>query len=261
MKQFLFRTCTASSFQSIITMMLFALVLGVGHAQVRSSTNYQLESDSVNIGGGLSSSTNYVQESTAGEIATGRSTSSSYQLRAGYQQMQESFTSLSLSTSSIVMGTAILGLTGGTSNGSTTVTVITDNGAGYQLSIVAQNTPAMQRLGGGETIADYTPAGGVPDFVFTTAGGAAHLGFTPEGVDVADRFLDDGGVCGTSTGNASLSCWDGLSTTAVAIAESSAANQPTGATTTVNFRVGIGSSAGVIAGEYVATSTVTALPL
>ena len=152
------------------------------------------------------------------------------------------------------------GISGGVSNGSTTVTVVTDNGPGYQLTISAENDPAMQSTV--SSIPDYSPVGLVPDFDFATTAGQASFGFSPEGIDVASRFLDDGNnTCGTNSFETFLSCWDGLSTTETIIAQSTGPNQPVGATTTVRFRVGIGSGAGVLAGTYVATSTVTALPL
>lgn len=228
-------------------------------AQVRSSTNYQLESDSINIGGGLASSTSYTQESTVGEVATGPSDSASFSLRAGYQQMQVSYISIAV-TGDVSLTPNLPGISGGVSNGSTTVTVVTDNGPGYQLTIEAENDPAMQSAVG--TIADYVPVGAVPDFNFATTSGQASFSFSPEGVDVASRFLDDGiDTCGTGSTDTSLSCWDGLDTTASIISQSSGPNQPAGATTTVRFRVGIGAGAGVLAGTYVATTTVTALPL
>lgn len=240
----------------VLTIILF-LALQITEAQVMTSTSYQLQSDSINVGGGLSSSTNYVQESTTGEIATGPSDSATYQLRAGYQQMQEVFLSMSV-PSDVVMDTDIGGLTGGTSNGSTTVTVTTDSPSGYQLTIVAENDPAMQSPD--DTIADYS-AGGTPDFTFTTTASDAHFGYSPSGVDIASDFLDDGGTCAVGSGDVDLACWDGLTTSPRAVAESGVSNQPTGATTTINFRVGIGSSGGKLAGVYIATSTLTALPL
>lgn len=244
---------------SVIATLVAVSMFNVGFAQVRTSSNYQLQSDSINVGGGLSSSTSYVQESTVGEIATGPSDSTSYSLRAGYQQMQEVFISLA-STGDVTMSPNLPGLTGGTSNGSTTLTVITDSPSGYQLTIQAESNPAMLRDGGGGSIADYS-AGANPDFSFITAGSNAHLGFSPEGADLVQQFLDDGGVCNTGVLDTSLACWDGLSTSAKVMAEGTGSNHPSGATTTVNFRVGIGSGAGVIAGVYTATTTVTALPL
>lgn len=242
------------------TLTLFSLLLAVssiGFAQVRNSANYQLQSDSINIGGGFSSSTSYIQESTLGEVATGPSDSSGYSLRAGYQQMQEVFLSLT-TEGNVTMAPDLPGLTGGTSNGSTTLTVMTDSPSGYRLTIQSENDPAMQS--GANTITDYD-AGAEPDFSFVVAGSGAHFGFSPQGVDVVQEFLDDGGLCNIGTLNTNLACWDGLSTVARSISQGSGSNHPLGATTTINFRVGIGSGAGVPAGVYIATTTVTALPL
>ena len=172
--------------------------------------------------------------------------------------MQEVYVSLT-TTGDVVMSPDLPGLTGGTSNGSTTFTVITDSPSGYRLTIEAQNDPAMQN--GPYTIADYN-AGVDPDPSFLISGGTASFGFTPEGVDVVQEFLDDNaGTCNSGSYNNTLTCWDGLSTTSVSIAEGIGSNHPAGATTTVRFRVGIGSGAGVIAGVYTATTTITALPL
>ena len=248
-----------SAIDALFLTVLAIAVGSVGFAQVRNSTSYQLQSDSINIGGGYSSSTNYVQESTVGEIATGLSDSTSYSLRAGYQQMQEVYLSIAVS-GDVTMTPALGGLTGGTSNGSTTVTVITDSPSGYRLDISAENDPAMLRDGGGDSIADYNE-GAEPDFTFTTGAGEAHLGYTPEGVDITQPFQDDGGSCNTGGADASLSCWAGLATTTTAIAQGTGSNHPNGATTTVNFRVGLDSAAIILSGDYTATTTVTALPL
>jgi hypothetical protein len=243
--------------QSFVLTALIFSVVSVGLAQVRSSTNYQIQSDSINVGGGYSSSTNYQQESTVGEVATGRSTSTSYSLRAGYQQMQEVFLSLA-GAADLTMDTALGGLTGGTSSASGTYTVITDNPAGYQLTIEAQNAPAMQK--GSDSIADYDD-GGVADTTFTVGATEALFGYTVDGVDTSQYFLDSAGTCGSGSTDSSFACWTGLNTAPHTVAQGPAANQPDGATTTVHFRIGIGGNAMVIAGEYVATTTITALPL
>lgn len=227
-------------------------------AQVRQSTNYQIQSDSINIGGGLASSTNYVQESTVGEIATGPLSSATYNLYAGYQQMQEVYLAMT-TPAAVTMAPALDGLVGGTSSGTTTVTVTTDGPAGYQLTIAAENEPAMQSYT--DTIADYVPALAPPDFLFSTAAGDAHFAFSPFGDDVVQRFLNDTNDCdagGTSTAGR---CWDGLATTSAAIAESALPNHPTGTETSIAFRVGIGASVNQTLGTYVATTTLTLLPL
>ncbi len=253
MKSLVHSSVTVSAVLTIVAL----LSLQLGFAQVATSTNYQLQSDSINFGGGLSTSTNYTQESTFGEIATGQSTSTNYQLRAGYQQMQEVYLSMTAPTD-VILSPTIGGISGGTSNGSTTVTVTTDSPSGYQLTIAAENTPAMQS--GPNTIADYNE-GAVPDFTFSVVGGQASFGFSPSSVDLVQDFLDDGNDCGVGSANNIGACWAGLSTTDTPISEGVGSNHPTGAATTVYFRVGVGANANVPAGLYTATTTLTALPL
>lgn len=244
--------------QTLVLTLMSLFLLTVTFAQVRQSSSYQLQSDSINFGGGLSSSTNYSLESTAGEVASGDSDSTSYSLRAGYQQMQEVFLSIT-EAADVTLLPAIGGLTGGTSNGSTSVVVLTDSPSGYELTIAAQSAPAMQNSP--YTIADYVPvANPAADFTFTTTDPQAHFGFSPSGADIVTAFRDNGASCGVGSLDNELTCWQGLSTTDIVVAQG-VANQPSGATTTLNFRVGVGATAGVIMGTYIATTTLTAVPL
>jgi hypothetical protein len=232
--------------------------ISIGSAQVMQSNNYRIQSDSLNFGGGLSTSTNYTLESTVGEVATGDSDSASYGLRAGYQQMVNTFISMT-APQSVIMSPSIPGISGGIANGSTTVTVTTDSAAGYQVTIAAAQSPALVK--GGDSVADYTPAGSDPDFTFTTNSVDAHFGYSPSGVDVITRFKDDGASCNTGILDTALACWDGLDTAEEAIVRGTSANTPNGATTTVHFRVGIGGSVVQTQGTYTATTTLTAIPL
>ncbi len=242
----------------LLTIIILPLI-GVVSAQVMSSPSYQLQSDSVNVGGGLSSSTSYVQESTVGEIATGKSDSTTYSLRAGYQQMQEVYLSMSV-PDNVVLDGSIGGFTGGTSTGSTSVNVTTDSPSGYQLTISAENNPAMQREGGGDEIADYD-AGAVADFFFNIGANSALLGYSPSGVDIVQAFKDNGSDCNVDTADDVDACWDGLTTSDVNIADAGQANHPDGATTAVYFQLVVAENAGLVAGFYTATATLTALPL
>ncbi len=234
------------------------LITQISGAQVMSSTNYAIQSDSVNVGGGNSTSTNYGLESTVGEIATDESSSTNYALRAGYQQMQEVYLSMS-SPADVAMAPALGGLTGGIATGSTAVLVTTDSVAGYQITLRAENAPAMQS--GVNTIADYVPAGASPDFAFINTATSAQLAFSPEDTNLATRYKDNGSSCGVGSGDTANRCWDGLSITDRTVVNALAANHPAGATTTIRFQVGIGGSRAVPAGSYVATTTITALPL
>jgi hypothetical protein len=221
------------------------------------SGSFQLHSDSINFAGGLSSSTNFVSESTVGEVGSGESASGAYALRAGYQQMQEVYLALS-NVSNVNMSPALSGVTGGTANGLTSVRVTTDSPSGYSLSISASGNPAMQSIS--DTIDDYIPTGS-PDHSFVAGVNDAFFGFSPEGVDIVSRFKDDGFLCNIGVLNGVDTCWDGLSTVAQTIASAPDANHPLGATTTLKFRVGIGANVGKAPGVYIATTTVTALPL
>lgn len=239
---------------------ILALTLAlVAEAQVMQSTNYRIESDSLNFGGGRSASSTYTLEDTMGEIATGESASTTYRLGAGYQHTLLNYLSLSASPD-VTLSPTLGGLTGGTSNGSTTLTVITDNAAGYQLTIVASNSPAMQSPEGNQ-IANYVASTSDPDFTFTVAAGDERFGYSPEGTDIATRFKDNGSVCNTGSSDASLSCWDGITTTPAEFARRTSGNHPTGTNTVLRFRVGLGANAMVTEGTYYATTTVTALQL
>jgi len=246
---------------AFIALLLTPVVLfcfSVGYAQVMQSTNYRIQSDSINVGGGLSSSTNYALESTAGESGTGDLDSASYGIGAGYQQMVNAFISIT-GAAPVIMSPSIVGIGGGESNGSTTVTVITDSPSGYQLTISAEGSPAL--VSGVNSIADYIPEGN-PDYTFTTTSYDAHFGYSPSGIDIVTRFKDDGiSGCNTEGIDTPLVCWDGLNTTPESIAQRASANTPDGSTTTIYFRVGVGNSVVQPPGIYVATTTLTALPL
>ena len=238
--------------------LLFYISITITTAEMRSSTNYQLESDSLNFAGGLSSSSAYQLESTAGEIATGEASSTSYALKAGYQQMQSAFISMTV-PSDVTLLPSIGGLTGGVATGSTAVTIVTDSGSGYELTIAAEAAPAMQK--GVDTIADYVALSApLPDYAFTTGASEAHFGFSPEGVDIVDRFRDNGVACGVGSGDTTAACWLGLATSDIVIAQG-LANQPSGVETVLRFQVGVGSLVGLTPGEYIATTTLTALPI
>jgi len=247
-----------SALLAVIATLAVLSTQSLSFAQVATSTNYRIQTDSINFGGGLSTSTNYRQESTFGEVGTGVSTSTNYSLGAGYQQMQQIYIAMTV-PSDVTLSPNLAGITGGTSNGSTSVKVTTDNPAGYSLSIKAQNSPAMQKSGT-VTIPDYVQ-GSNATYSYTVTTGQASFGYTPSGPDIVQYFKDNGSLCNVGTLDTNLACWAGLTTSQTVIAQKTASNHPNGATTTVSFRVGIGSGASVESGLYTATTTLTALPL
>lgn len=250
------RELRITAVQSLILLLVALVSLPLALAQVSSSTNYRLQTDSINFGGGLSTSTSYVQESTFGELGTGTSSSPTYQLRAGYQQMQEVYLSIS-QPADVDMSPDIGGLTGGVSNGSTTFTVITDSPAGYAVTIESPNNPAMQSAS--SSIPDHIT---IVTYDFTIPALSAAFGYSVFSADAVDDFINDGGSsCGTGFFNDAQQCWRGLETTPFTIVEGTGSNHPLGTETTLYFRVGVEAGAGVATGLYTATTTLTALPL
>ena len=173
--------------------------------------------------------------------------------------MYETYLSMT-SAADVTLTPAIGGVTGGTANGSTAVTVTTDSVAGYELSIKASSSPALSSML--DDFTDYTTASaGVPDYTFTIVATSSEFGFSPEGDDIYSKYKDNGSACNTGSGDTSDKCWESLSTTNELIAKSTTANHPNGIQTTIKFRAQSGSSHIQIAGDYTATTTITAIAL
>lgn len=229
---------------------------------VRSSSNYRLQSDSINIGGNFSSSTIYHMGDTIGEIATGNSSSTSFSIKAGYQQMQEVYLAMS-NPVDVALTPSIPGVTGGTANGSVIWTVITDGPAGYTMSLKASTDSALACSSGcniaTDRFSDYTPVtGGVPDYTWSISNSTAEFGFSPEGTDVAAKFKDDGvSACNTGSNETADKCWYNLATTDTIIASTAAGNHPAGTATAVKFKAQSGSANVQPAGSYQAVVTAT----
>ena len=242
----------------LIVFLLLLVGLSSASAYVASSTNYRIQSDSINVGGVRQTSTNYISEDTIGEIATGLSESALYKLKAGYQQMNEIYIAVS-APADVTMTPAIGGISGGTGNGQAIWTATTDNPAGYTMSIKASTTPALQS--GPNSFADYTPAGATPDFAWSVLNTASEFGFTPEGSHIVQKFKDEGGICNINTNDTADACWYNASTTAENIAQSATPNHPSGTDTTVKFRAQSGTSHIQEEGIYTAKISVTVTSL
>lgn len=230
---------------------------GVALAYVASSSNYRIQSDSINVGGELSTSTNYRLEDTTGEAGSGTSSSATYNINAGYQQMLVSSISVT-PPGNITLAPAIPTTGGGTSNGQALWTIMTDNVAGYTASISASSSPAL--ISGANSFADYTTAGADPDFTWSVGASSTEFGFTPEGVDIAQRFQDGGGACNVVGGDTADRCWDRLTTSPVVIAFRTQGTGPSGDALTVKFRAESGTSNVQPPGSYQATTTMTIMP-
>ncbi len=243
-------------FVSLASLLLIGVPLA--SAFVASSTNYRIQTDSINVGGVLSTSTSYRAEDTLGESGVGTSSSATYQIKAGYQQMQQVYIAIT-SPGNITLTPAILSTGGGTGDGSAIWTVTTDNAAGYTMNIGASVSPAL--TSGVNTFVNYVPAGADPDFTFTTPAASSRFGFTPEGADIVQKYKDNGAVCNAGALDTASACWTALNTTPDTIATRTTPNHPSGTPTTVRFRAVSGATNVQPVGSYTATATLTVLPL
>jgi len=241
----------------IIILSLLAISCSV-QAYVMSSQNYRIQSDSINVGGLRQSSTSYRMEDTIGEIASDESVSNSYKLKAGYQPMQEVYISIS-APANVNMTPNLQAITGGTSNGTATINVKTDNLAGYKLELNASTAPALKS--GSAEFPDYTEVSPpTPDYDWSIGAVNSEFGFTPWGQDTVQNYRYIGTNCNQSGGTADENyCWDGLEgSTKIQIAQSSSSNHPSGTDAYVKYRAQIKSNGFQTPGNYTATVTATA---
>lgn len=245
---------------SAIFAITFFFAASAVSAYVASSTNYRLESDSINVGGEeTSTSTNYNLHDTIGEVGTGELSGTTYKVYAGYRQMVAGeAASLSLTApASISLTPAINRANGGEASGNATWTVTTTS-VGYTLKIKSSTNPALKS--GSNSFSNYTTsAAGTADYEWHLGGETAEFGFSPyNSVSQTSRYKNNGALCG-SGGNASDGfCWYGLSLSDETIANRSSATAAGGENTKINFKAAA-TAGGVETGSYTATIIITAV--
>ncbi len=167
--------------------------------------------------------------------------------------------------SNVTMSPSLGGITGGTSNGTTTVVVLTNRSTGYTMTIKASSSPAMRGETQGGSIADYTPvATSIPDFAYSVPSGQ-EFGYTVSASttsDLAQKFKDDGvSTCNTGSADTSgsASCWYGLSTVATSTIVRNTSTSASGSTSSIAFKLTINANSLVPEDTYKATTTLTAV--
>lgn len=171
--------------------------------------------------------------------------------------------SFATTAADVTMTPTLGGVTGGTSKGTTTVIVLTNDANGYTMTVKASSSPAMRGDTQGGSIADYTSVPGVPDFAYSVPTGA-EFGYTVSASttsDLAQKFLDDTSACNTGSADTSgsASCWYGLSTVATTTIVRTTETAASGSTSTMTFSLTINAGSGLPEDTYTATATLTAV--
>jgi hypothetical protein len=227
-------------------------------AAVMSSSNYQMQSDNLTPSGGNWTSSNYMFRDTLGEFSTGPASGTSYNVRAGYQEMQEVFLSIS-APANAEMKPDIHGISGGTASTSTAFYVITDSPSGFNLKINASSNPAMQLIGDPTRYFANYPSSST--YGWSVAPGNSQFGITVypgTADDIVSSFLDNGSSCGAGTYNADA-CWAGFNSTNLStiINRTSRTNNSPGELEIIKFQAQSNDNF-LQSGEYKATITITA---
>lgn len=156
-----------------------------------------------------------------------------------------------------------LSMTNMTAIGTSTWNVVTNNAAGYNLTVKADTSPAMQQtVGTTTTIADYNT--GIPT-LWSVSAGTAKFGFSAFGPDTSDATWGTGESCsgGANHDPSSSLKYRGFTTTStssLAIATRSSTTTFAGSATTVCFAVEQDSFY-IPSGQYKATITATAVTI
>jgi len=226
-------------------------------AYVMSSSNYQIQADNALVPtGGIGTTVNYIFRDTMGEVSTGLSDSALYKIKAGFQEMLETYISVSV-PDDISLTPAIPGVSGGTATGNATWTVVADGSSGFSMNLQASTTPAM-KMPSDPTyyFSDHTLT---PSYGWTAPDtGVASFGFTIAAAIAADTvtaFKDNGAACGA--GSNTGGCWSGFNgTNNISVINRSTRTDNDGEDEIVNFKA---QSAGKLLkdGQYQATITTT----
>jgi hypothetical protein len=223
------------------------------------SSQYKIQFDSVNSGGGLSSSPSYGIQDTIGEVVSGESQSEQFKMFAGYQYMNTTFISIS-DASNINLG-SMSGLLANHTEGTTSWTVLTDSSSGYILQINATGTPALRDPVTNVSFQDYIPSSSNPDFGIIVPSGSSVFAFSPTGTDLAQAYRHNGSTCAIGL-NVSGGCWNGFGTSTKTISSRTTSNHTGGGSvTSLTVRAANGSNHIQPAGAYQAVIVVTALSL
>ncbi len=156
-----------------------------------------------------------------------------------------------------------LGIAQNTAVGTTTWTVITNDGAGYTLALTSTSTPAMQSTTGGFSITDYQK--GAPNLWSATTSNA-YFGYSAFGTDTLTSDWGTGANCGVGNAISTTLKYQGLATTSAAytvqknVASRAATTTPAGIVTTTCYAVEQNNFF-IPAATYNATVIGTATPL
>lgn len=176
-------------------------------------------------------------------------------------------TSFLVDATNVTMVGDLNGITGGTANGSTSVSVRTNSPGGYTMTIAFTDNAGTEAMRGETTgsgsIHDYkTATTSLPDYNHTASTSAtfAYTVSAASTTDVAANFKNNGSVCGSGS-HTTDKCWMEPTVAAFQVINRGS-DAVSGATSTLHFRVVVPNNPtpGVVIDDYTATATLTVAP-
>ncbi len=164
----------------------------------------------------------------------------------------------------VTMDGPISGITGGNATGTSQFVVQSNSATGYYVNIdFFDNAGSYSMYGdstGSEDIYDYGIGNAEPTFGFTPEASAtfSYTVSASSSGDIDQSFQNDGGACNAGSNTTADVCWARPSTTEFTIIDSNS-SAPTGATSTVKFKVNVpsGATPTPAAETYTATATLS----
>lgn len=158
----------------------------------------------------------------------------------------------------VLMNGIIGGMSGGTSTGITSFTVVSNNATGFTTVASALTSPALVKAVAGTSFSDYANAGD-PTHAWATTTTSA-FGYNVKTSDPADaaafKYTDT--TCSTGgTLNDDTHCWRGFTTSPYTIIDRGSKTTVDGVTETLNLQAQLAANQVLESGSYVATITLT----
>ncbi len=125
----------------VVSMVIGSLWVGAVAVASMSSAHYEISSDYIGVGGGVSTSTSYSLSDAISNLSAGIVSSTTYEVQGGFVSNDAGLISLILSSDIVSLGTLS---SASVKTGSVIATVTTDQSTGFTLSIggVSGTSPA-----------------------------------------------------------------------------------------------------------------------
>lgn len=159
----------------------------------------------------------------------------------------------------VLMNDGVIGgMSGGTSTGTTSFVVVSNNATGFTTVISASSSPALVKAASGTSFSDYSNTGDPTNDWADTASSA--FGYNVKTSDSADAaaFKYTGTTCSTGGSvNDDTHCWRGFTTSPYTIIDRGSETTVSGVTETLNLQAQLAANQALESGSYVATITLT----